>query len=41
MARYDSFLDPVQLAEMPWPARALLKTAKFGAAAPVVIPAAG
>jgi ubiquinone biosynthesis protein len=36
MARYDFFLQPEQVSDLPWFARALLKTAKFGAAAPVV-----
>ncbi len=36
MARYDFFLQPEQVSELPWFARALLKTAKFGAAAPTV-----
>ena len=32
--RYDFFLQPDQVSQLPWFARALLKTAKFGAAAP-------
>ena len=36
MARYDFFLQPDQVSDLPWFARALLKTAKFGAAAPIV-----
>ena len=36
MARYDFFLQPEQVSELPWFARALLKTARFGAAAPIV-----
>ena len=35
MARYDFFLQPEQVSDLPWFARALLKTAKFGAAAPI------
>ena len=38
MARYDFFLQPEQVSDLPWFARALLKTAKFGAAAPTVDP---
>jgi ubiquinone biosynthesis protein len=36
MARYDFFLQPDQVSDLPWFARALLKTTKFGAAAPIV-----
>ena len=36
MARYDFFLQPEQVSDLPWFARALLKTAKFGAVAPTV-----
>ena len=34
LARYDFFMQPEQVSDLPWFARALLKTAKFGAAAP-------
>ena len=36
MARYDFFLQPEQISDLPWFARALLKTAKFGAPTPIV-----
>lgn len=34
LARYDFFLQPEQVSELPWIARAGLRVAKFGAAAP-------
>ena len=34
LARYDFFMQPEQLSDLPWFARAGLRIAKFGAAAP-------